>query len=150
MQDWSFGPSFATSLKPLTHCQNVSKLSLFYRYYFGKCSSELAQLVPLPFSRRRSICYSDRSNDFSVNIPNITRMSTSPVSFLTQLHASIKPISLDSKYCSTIIEFWNVTREASNKVNSCILCLEKSSKATRWSQILFGERSRRPESKFHK
>ena len=25
-------------------------LSLFYRYYFGGYSSELAQLVPLPFS----------------------------------------------------------------------------------------------------
>ena len=25
-------------------------LSLFYRYYFGRCSSELAELVPLPYS----------------------------------------------------------------------------------------------------
>ena len=44
------GPSLAASLEPLAHCQNVASLSLFYRYYFGRCSSELAQLVPLPFS----------------------------------------------------------------------------------------------------
>ena len=43
------GPSLAASLEPLTHRQNVASLSLFCRYYFGRCSSELAQLVPLPF-----------------------------------------------------------------------------------------------------
>ena len=42
-------PSLAASLEPLAHRQNVASLSLFYRYYFGRCSSELAQLVPLPF-----------------------------------------------------------------------------------------------------
>ena len=44
------GPSLSASLEPLPHCQNVASLILFYRYYFGRCSSELAQLVPLPFS----------------------------------------------------------------------------------------------------
>ena len=44
------GPSLAASLEPLAHCQNVASLSLFYRYYFGRCSSELGQLVPLPYS----------------------------------------------------------------------------------------------------
>ena len=42
--------SLAASLEPLAHHRNVDKLSLFYRYYFGRCSSELAQLVPLPYS----------------------------------------------------------------------------------------------------
>ena len=28
--------------------ENVAKLSLFCRYYFGKCYSELAQQVPFP------------------------------------------------------------------------------------------------------
>ena len=65
-----YGPSLAASLEPLPHCRNVaSLLSLFYRYYFGRCSSELAQLVPLPYSRERSTCYSDRLHDFSVTIP---------------------------------------------------------------------------------
>ena len=48
------GPSLSASLEPLAHRQNVASLSLFYRYYFGRCSSELAQLVPLPYSRGRS------------------------------------------------------------------------------------------------
>ena len=63
------GPSLAASLEPLAHRRNVASLSLFYRYYFDRCSSELAQLVPLPFSRGRSTRYSDRLHDFSVTIP---------------------------------------------------------------------------------
>ena len=63
------GPSLADSLEPLAHHRNVASLSLFYRYYFGRCSSELAQLVPLPFSRGRSTRYSDRLHDFFVAIP---------------------------------------------------------------------------------
>ena len=62
-------PSFATSLEHLACCWNVASLSLFYRYYFSRCSSKLAQLVPLPFSWGRSTCYSDRLHDFSVIIP---------------------------------------------------------------------------------
>ena len=63
------GPSLAASLEPLAHHQNVTSLSLFYRYHFGRCSSELAQLVPLPFSQVRFTRYSDRLHDFSVTIP---------------------------------------------------------------------------------
>ena len=67
------GPSLADSLQPLAHRRNVARLSLFYRYYFGRCSSELAQLVPLPFSRGRFTHYSDRLYDFSVTIPRCYR-----------------------------------------------------------------------------
>ena len=63
----SVGPSLAASLEPLVHHWNVASLSLFYRYYFGRFSLELAQLVPLPFSWGRSACYSDRLHGFSVN-----------------------------------------------------------------------------------
>ena len=63
------GPSLAAFLEPLAHRRNVASLSLFYRYYFGRCSSELAQLVPLRYSRGRSTRYSDRLHDFSVTIP---------------------------------------------------------------------------------
>ena len=62
-------PSLAASLEPLAHCQNMASLSLLYRYYFGRCSSELAQLVLLSFSWRRCTRYSDRLYDFSVTIP---------------------------------------------------------------------------------
>ena len=63
------GPSLAASLEPLAHCRNVASLSFFYRYYFGRSSSELAHLVPLPYSRGRSTRYSDRLHDFPVTIP---------------------------------------------------------------------------------
>ena len=63
-------PSLAAFVKPLAHHRNVVRLSLFHSYYFGRCSSELAQLVPLlPFSQRTSTCYSDRLCDFWVSIP---------------------------------------------------------------------------------
>ena len=62
-------PSIAVFLKPLAHCCNVTNLSLFYRYYFGRYSSELAQLVLLPFSCGRSTLCFDRLHDFSVTIP---------------------------------------------------------------------------------
>ena len=50
------GPSLAGSLEPLAHCRNVASLCLLYMYYFGRCSSELALLVPLPFFQGRSTC----------------------------------------------------------------------------------------------
>ena len=62
-------PSLASSLEPLAHCWNVASLSLFYRYYFGRSSSELTQLVPLSYSPGRSTHYSDKLHDFSVTTP---------------------------------------------------------------------------------
>ena len=44
---WSFICCLSLAL---VHCGNVVSLSLFYGYYFGRCSSELAQLVPLPYA----------------------------------------------------------------------------------------------------
>ena len=63
------GPSLAASLEPFGHRRNVASLSFFYRYYFGRCSSELVQLVPLPYSCGRFTCYSDRLYD-SIIIPD--------------------------------------------------------------------------------
>ena len=67
------GPSLAAFLELLAHRRNVASLSIFYGYYFGRCSSELAQLVPRPFSRGRSTRYSDRLHDFSVTIPRCSK-----------------------------------------------------------------------------
>ena len=53
------------------------QFKIFYRYYFGNCFSELAQLVLLPFSWERSTRYSDKLD--------VTRMSMSTVPFLAQL-----------------------------------------------------------------
>ena len=56
-------------LEPLAYRQNVGSLSFFYRYYFSRCLSEMAELVSLPDSRGRSTRFSDRLHDFSVTIP---------------------------------------------------------------------------------
>ena len=61
------GPLLAASFEPLAHRQNVANLNFIY--YFGRYSSELARLVPFPFSQGRSTCYSDGLHDFSVTIP---------------------------------------------------------------------------------
>ena len=62
------GPSLMASLEPLAHCQNVASLSLSYRYYFVRCSSELAQLASFPYPWGRSSHYFHELHDFSVTI----------------------------------------------------------------------------------
>ena len=79
------GPSLAASLEPSAHRRNVASLSLFYRYYFGRCSSEQTELVPLPYSRGKSTGYSDRFHDFSDTIPRCYK----DVYFLAQLDSGI-------------------------------------------------------------
>ena len=70
------GPLLAACLELLAHCWNVASLSLLYRYYFGRCSSELAQLVQLPYSQWTM---------FLSPFLDVTKMSMSAVSWLTQL-----------------------------------------------------------------
>ena len=60
------GLLLAASLEPLAHRRNVA--SFFCRYYFGRCSSELAQMVSLSFSRDRYTLCSDRLHDSSITI----------------------------------------------------------------------------------
>ena len=80
------GPSLAASLEPLAHRRNVASSSLFYRYYCGRCSSQLAELVPLLYSRGRSTPYSDSM--IFLSFLDVTRMSMSTVSFLWTLEFS--------------------------------------------------------------
>ena len=61
-------PLLVVSPEPLAHYQNLSNFNLFYRYYFGLCSSELSQMVSVPYSQESSTHYSDRLHDFSVTI----------------------------------------------------------------------------------
>ena len=51
-------------------CRKIYNLRgpVFYRYYFGRCSFELAELVSLLYSQGSSSPYSGRSHDFSVTI----------------------------------------------------------------------------------
>ena len=79
LQKRIFGHSLTASLGPIAHRWNVASLSVFYRYYFRRCSIKLVQLVPLPFCRGRSAHYSDRLHGFSVTISDVTKMSVSTV-----------------------------------------------------------------------
>ena len=63
------GPLLAASLELLAYRQNVANLNLFCTYYFGRCSSELAPLVPLPYSWGGSTRYCGRLHDLPVTIP---------------------------------------------------------------------------------
>ena len=61
-------PPTAAFLEPLAQRWNVVSLSLFYSYHFGRYLSELAQMVPFPYSWVWSTRYSDRLYDFSITI----------------------------------------------------------------------------------
>ena len=74
--------------EPLAHRRNKASLCLFYRYYFGRCSYELVQLVPLPYSRGRSTRYSDGFQSFLSPLP-VIRMSMLTVSLLTHVVSGI-------------------------------------------------------------
>ena len=91
-------PSLAVSFEPLAHRLNVARLSLSYRYYFGRCSPDLAQLVPLLYSYGRSTRYCDRLHKSSVGIPicyqDVYVNSFIPLSFLLELPA-YRMLSLD-------------------------------------------------------
>ena len=75
----------AASLAPLAHRRNVPSLSIFFRYFFGRCSSEMTQLVPVPLSRGMSTRYFDRLYDFSVIIPRCYKDVYVNSFFLAQL-----------------------------------------------------------------
>ena len=61
--------TLAVSREPLADRLNLASLSLFYMCYFDGCSSELPELVPLPYFQGRCTRYSEKLHHFSVTIP---------------------------------------------------------------------------------
>ena len=55
-----------SSITSLGHRRNVSCIVLFYKYYFGKCSSGLSELIPPPQVFTRNTRLSERSHAFTV------------------------------------------------------------------------------------
>ena len=102
---WSFTCCFSW-----THCQYVVSVSHFYRYYFGRCSAELAQLVPLPFSCGRSTHEIDCMVFVSPSLLDVTRMPMSTVSCLTQLNWNSLPIE-----CFPLSYNWNGCKSRINR-----------------------------------
>ena len=56
--------------------RDVASLSLFYRYYFGRCSAELYACIPPPLARPRASRQASQSHQYSVAIshPRIERL----------------------------------------------------------------------------
>ena len=67
------GPALAANLQPLSHRRDVASLSLFYKYYNGHCSKELASLVPSTKIHSRVTRHSIKSHPFSVTVPKCSK-----------------------------------------------------------------------------
>ena len=83
------GPFCAASLEPLAHHRNVASLSLFYRYYFGRCSSELTQWFHVLIFDGSLLVILIDCMIFQSPFLDVTRMSMSTVSFLAQFDSGI-------------------------------------------------------------
>ena len=83
------GPSLAASLETVAHRRNVASLSLFCRYYFGRCSSELVQLFPFPLLEEGPLVILIDCTIFLPLFRDVTTMSMSTVFFLAQLGSGI-------------------------------------------------------------
>ena len=94
---WSFTSClFLTLASP----SKYNELKSFLQYYFGRCSPELAEMVPLPHSSGRSSRYPNRLHDFLVIFLDVVVMSLPTVSFYSQLgsgilHAECFPLTYD-------------------------------------------------------
>ena len=63
-------PSLTSTLDPLSLRRMVASLSLFYRYYFGHCSEELATCIPPPMARPRSTRQASFAHNYCVELSN--------------------------------------------------------------------------------
>ena len=64
------GQSLTSTLDPLSLRCKVASLSLFYRYYFGHCSDELAACIPPPMARSRSTRQATFAHNYCVELSN--------------------------------------------------------------------------------
>ena len=63
-------PSLTSTLDPLSLRRKVASLSLFYRYWFGHCSDELAACIPPPMARPRSTRKATFAHNYCVELSN--------------------------------------------------------------------------------
>ena len=63
-------PSLTSTLDPLSVRRKVASLSLFYHYYFGHCSDELATCIPPPMARPRSTRQATFAHNYCVELSN--------------------------------------------------------------------------------
>ena len=83
------GSSLAASLEPLAHRQNVASLSLFYRYYFGRCFQNWLNWFHFLFLEGGLLVILIDCMIFLSPFADVTRISMLTVSFLPQLNSGI-------------------------------------------------------------
>ena len=82
-------PSLAASLESMSHCQNLADLSLFYRYYLENVHLNWLYWFHFFILKGDLLVTLIHGMIFLSPFPDITRMSMSTVSFLTQLDSGI-------------------------------------------------------------
>ena len=118
----SVGPSLAASLEPLAHSRNVASISLFYGYYFGRCSSELAHWFHFLFLKRRLLIILIDYMIFLSPFLDVTRMSMSIFFLCTAILLNSLPIE-----CFPLtynLNGFKVGLSPSKK--NCFICFNKS------------------------
>ena len=63
------GSGLSFDLQALSHRRDFASLSLFYKYYYWKCTSELTDLVPPKRATVRSTRFSEQMHRHTVNSP---------------------------------------------------------------------------------
>ena len=63
-------PSLTSTLDPLSLRCKVASLPLFYRYYFGHCSDELAACIPPSMAQPRSTRQASFAHNYCVELSN--------------------------------------------------------------------------------
>ena len=61
-------PSLTSNLDPLSLRRKVASLSLFYHYYFGRCSDELAACIPPPMAWSHSTRQASFAHNYCVEL----------------------------------------------------------------------------------
>ena len=63
------GSGLSSDFQALSHRRDVASLSLFYKYYYMKCFSEITDLVPPKCVTVRSTLFSEQTHHHTVNSP---------------------------------------------------------------------------------
>ena len=96
------GDNLYSKLQSLSHRRDVASLSLFYRYFHGHCSNELASLIPNTYPASDSLIQTHRyfRNKNAVYLPrrNTTTYSNSFIPRTSTLWNSLPNECFPSEY----------------------------------------------------
>ena len=76
-------PTLTSNIQSLEHRRIVSVLSLFYRYYHGRCASELKSLIPPNATFARNTRFAHSQHQYAVKISSCRTKRTQSTFFCT-------------------------------------------------------------------